>query len=126
MRLLTAVLLVGTASAQACPLMPADGTLVQQGGVQLAWRSEPAAIANGQPFVLRVALCPQTAKLMRVDASMPEHRHGMNYRPTLKPLGPGLWQVDGMLWHMAGRWELSWDVHSDGRAEVLRASVMLR
>ncbi len=123
---LAAVLLVCPVAAQACPLTPADGALVQQGSVQLAWRSEPGTIANGQPFVLRVALCPQTAKLLRVDATMPEHRHGMNYRPTLKPLGPGLWQVNGMLWHMAGRWELRWDVQDEGRAEVLRASVMLR
>ena len=122
-----AVALLGAAfTAQACPLTAADGALVQQAGIQLAWRSEPAAIANGQPFVLRVALCPLAAQLVRVDATMPDHRHGMNYRPTLKLLGPGVWQVDGMLWHMAGRWELRWDVQTEGRTEVLRASVVLR
>ncbi len=110
----------------ACPLTPADGAPVQQGAVALAWRSLPADIRNGQPFLLQVAVCPATAVLERVDATMPEHRHGMNYRPTLKALGPGAWQVEGMLWHMAGRWELRWDVRHEGRTEVLRASVMLR
>jgi hypothetical protein len=119
-------LLPAAAAALACPLKPADGALVQQGAVQLAWRTDPAAIVNGQPFVMHVALCPAAATLLRVDATMPEHRHGMNYRPTLKPQGPGAWRVDGLLWHMAGRWELRWDVQLEGRTEVLRASVTLR
>jgi len=100
--------------------------VLQQGAVQLAWRTEPAIISNGKPFVLLAALCPGQARLLRVDATMPEHRHGMNYKPTLKALGDGRWQVDGLLWHMAGRWELRWDVQSEGRTEVLRTSVVLR
>ncbi len=116
-------------AAVACPLEPADGKLVQQGAVQLAWRSEPAAIVNGQPFSMRVSLCPADARLLRVDATMPEHGHGMNYRPSIQPLAgldAGRWQVNGLLWHMAGLWELRWDVQNDGRTEVLRASVKLR
>ncbi len=119
-------------TAQACTLGARDGATLQQGAVQLAWRSSPAAIANGQPFTLQVAVCPAGAQLLRVDASMPEHRHGMNYRPTIKPLpaadagGPVRWQVDGLLWHMAGRWELRWDVQHGGKTEVLRTSVTLR
>ncbi len=120
------------AAAAACTLEARDGATLQQGAVQLAWRSSPAAITNGQPFTLQVAVCPAGALLVRVDASMPDHRHGMNYRPSIKPLpavdagGPGRWQVDGLLWHMAGRWELRWDVQHGGKTEVLRTSVTLR
>ncbi len=126
MRLLLVATLLAVPTVQACPLQADDGTLVQQGQVQLAWRSTPAPMLNGQPFVLQVQVCPKDAVLRRVDATMPDHRHGMNYRPTLKALEPGAWQVDGMLWHMAGRWELRWDVQHLGRTEVLRTSVMLR
>jgi hypothetical protein len=94
--------------------------------VQLAWRAEPAPIAVSRPFALLVTLCPADARLLRVDASMPEHRHGMNYRPSLQPLGGGRWRVEGLLWHMAGRWELRLEVEAAGATHVLRQSVTLQ
>ena len=77
------------------------------------------------PFALIVTLCPAEARLLRIDATMPEHRHGMNYRPSLQPLGSGLWRVEGLLWHMAGRWELRLDVEAAGVTQSLRQSVTL-
>ncbi len=106
---------VGTAAA-ACP---------PGGPVEARWRSEPAKIAVGQPFRLVVTLCPATATLLAVDATMPEHRHGMNYRPTLAPLGAGRFRVDGLLWHMSGRWELRFDVALGAERQVLRQDVTL-
>jgi hypothetical protein len=112
--------------AAACSL-PADaGAPLVGGPVQLAWRSLPARIAVSQPFELRVALCPTEARLVRVDATMPEHGHGMNYRPSVSTLGPGRIRVQGMLWHMAGRWELRFDVESGGTTTTLRQSVELK
>ena len=110
----------------ACPPAAADGKQLQQGDVLLAWRTEPATLQVGEPFVMTVTVCPSAASLRRVDASMPEHRHGMNYKPSLQPLGDGRWRVDGMLWHMAGRWELRWDLLNGQTTEVLRDSVTLR
>lgn len=84
----------------------------------------------GEPFSMIVQLCPADASLLRVDASMPEHRHGMNYKTSLHALGDGRWRVDGLLWHMAGRWELRWDVRSsaqpDAAVDTFRASVFLQ
>jgi hypothetical protein len=124
-----ALLTVPLCAAAACPPGDADGSLLQATGVQLAWRAQPAPRV-GQPFVMTVQLCPASAQLLKVDATMPEHRHGMNYRPTLHPLGDGRWRVDGLLWHMAGRWELRWDVRAgaapDAPVQVLRASVQLQ
>lgn len=112
-------------AAGACTLTPSDGTAVHQGGIHVAWRSEPGVIRPGQPFVLQLRVCPSDATLLRVDATMPEHRHGMNYRPSLQSLGDGRWHAQGLLWHMSGRWELRWDVQAAGRTEVLRSSVVL-
>jgi len=72
-----------------------------------------------------VTLCPAAARLLRVDATMPEHRHGMNYRPSVQALGDGVWRVEGLLWHMAGRWELRLDVDAAGAVHTLRQSVTL-
>ena len=114
------------ASHAACPLPPEAGALPSAGPVQVAWRAEPAAMVVGQPFSLLVSLCPADARLTRVDATMPEHRHGMNYRPTIQPLGPGRWRAEGLLWHMSGRWELRLDVAAaDGGQHTLRQVVAL-
>jgi hypothetical protein len=111
----------------ACPPQPQDGAVLSAGAVTAAWRAEPERIAVGQPFELRVQLCPNSLRLQRVDAQMPEHRHGMNYRPSVTALGDGQWRVQGMLWHMAGRWELRLDVvDAADVTSTLRQSVVLR
>ncbi len=111
----------------ACPPQPEAGAVLSAGAVTVAWRAEPERIAVGQPFELQVQLCPTTLRLQRVDAQMPEHRHGMNYRPSVTPLGDGQWRVQGMLWHMAGRWELRLNVvDAAGAASSLRQSIVLR
>lgn len=109
----------------ACPPPPEAGARLDSGPVQLAWRAEPAPVAVSRPFALLVTLCPADARLLRVDATMPEHRHGMNYRPSLQPLAGGVWRVEGLLWHMAGRWELRLDVEAAGQTHTLRQSVTL-
>ena len=108
--------------ANACPL-PAPA--LQQGDMQAAWKVDGAPIAVGRHFAIEVQVCPALAALMRVDATMPEHRHGMNYRPSVKPLGEGRWRVEGMLFHMPGRWELRLDVQAAGRTEKLLDTITL-
>jgi len=109
----------------ACPPPLEAGERLDSGPVQLAWRAEPAPIAVSHPFALLVTLCPADARLLRVDATMPEHRHGMNYRPSVQPVGGGAWRVEGLLWHMSGRWELRLDVESVGVTHTLRHAVTL-
>lgn len=111
-------------AASGCSAAPGQQRLAE-GPVALLWHTEPAAPAVGQAFVLHVTLCPPEARLVRVDATMPEHRHGMNYRPSLRSPEPGRWRADGLLWHMSGRWELRLDVALGDTRHVLRQSVVL-
>jgi hypothetical protein len=120
-----ALVIHATSVLAACPPEPAAGKLLDHPSVQVAWRSEPSTITVGQPFVLHITLCPSTATLSRVDASMPAHRHGMNYKPSIKNMGPGLWRVEGLLWHMPGLWELRLDAQHDGSTHTLRHNVSL-
>lgn len=115
-----ALLLLAAAPAFACPLPP---PALQGDGVQLAWRADPAI--GREAFAMAVRVCPADARLLRVDATMPEHRHGMNYRPRLVPQADG-WRVEGLLFHMAGRWELRFDVEQGGRVQSLRQNVELK
>lgn len=117
------LLLAAASGALACPLpQPA----LQGQAVQATWRVAGAPIAVGRHFAIELQLCPADSTLRRVDATMPEHRHGMNYQPSLQALGGGRWRAEGLMFHMAGRWELRLDlVAPDGRSESLRDSVVL-
>jgi hypothetical protein len=111
----------------ACPLPPPQPgeQRIEAGALQLSWAGEPAPLVVGRAFTLAMRLCPEAAKVLRVDATMPEHRHGMNYRPSVRLLAPGRWQAEGLLWHMAGRWELAVEVENAGERHWLRQSVQL-
>lgn len=113
---------VANTAFAACPLPP---TALHQGAVQAAWSADPKPIAVGRHFTIQVRLCPADAVLARVDARMPAHRHGMNYRPSIKALGEGRWHVEGLMFHMPGDWELRLDVQAGGRTEMLRDAVTL-
>lgn len=113
----------------ACPPTKADGTTITRGDMTLAWRplladSAPKSgrIPMARHFTLEVQLCDKdgvsVAQLTKADASMPAHKHGMNYRPTIKPLGDGRFRVDGMMFHMAGQWQLAFEVQAG--KEIIR------
>ena len=119
------VLTVPALASAACPLGAADGTPIQSPEVQVGWRAEPTPIRVGQPFALLMQVCPAGARIVRVDAVMPAHRHGMNYKPTLQALAHGRWRAQGLLWHMSGRWELRMEVETQGQTRLLTQVVEL-
>ena len=108
-----------------CAAPPAGAQRIAQGPVQVHWTAEPAPMAVSRPFMLRLGLCPARAELLRVDATMPEHRHGMNYQVALVRDGAD-WQAQGLVWHMPGRWELLLVLRLDGQEHRLVQSVTLR
>lgn len=119
------LLLLGTFSASSlavCPPNETDGALLKRDGLQLAWRPllqgdlpiAPTAIPMAKHFTLSVQLCDGSAvskgMLKKVDATMPEHRHGMNYQPRITSLGDGGFRVEGLMFHMSGRWQIEFEV----------------
>ena len=91
------------------------------------FRTLPPAIELGRHFIVEAIVCADGSPpaLTRVDADMPEHRHGMNYRPSLKETGAGRYVAEGLLFHMAGRWRLLFDVEQAGRRTQLATDVLL-
>ena len=122
-------LLVAAAAAEACEL-PAGFTpraRVESAGVTVVFRTLPAAIELGRHFSIEALVCGEGTfpVLTRVDAQMPEHRHGMNYRPTLAAQGSGRYLAEGLLFHMPGRWELSFDVEAGGSRKRLATDLVV-
>jgi hypothetical protein len=110
-------LLLPAAAPLACELPP--GTRVQGKQHSLSYKTLPERIAVGQHFVLELAVCPAPERL-RLDAHMPEHRHGMNYKPSLQPVAPGRYRAEGWLFHMPGRWEFVFDLGAERLAHSVR------
>jgi hypothetical protein len=100
---------------------------VESPGIVVVYRTTPPVIELGQHFTIEALICADdpAAVLTRVDAEMPEHRHGMNYRPTLKSQGAGRYLAEGFLFHMPGRWQLVFDVERAGRRTRLTGDILL-
>jgi hypothetical protein len=115
-----------------CPFRLAGrlGRLIQGPGVDVAWRTVPQPVAVGQPFAVEFEVCPRAAgaapERLTVDAWMPDHRHGMNYRPTLSGAPPEVLRAEGLLFHMPGRWQMVFEMRSGGRALRLTDDLTVR
>ena len=95
----------------------------------MTFRADPLRIEVGEPFALVVNVCTRrgrAAELVAVDANMPEHRHGMNYRATIVGQGDGRFRAEGLLFHMPGRWEISFDVGTGDESERLTHDIILK
>lgn len=114
-----------------CPLDLGRGTgwVVFSDHYMMAFRPDPLRIEVGEPFALVLNVCTKRgdpAELLAVDANMPEHRHLMNYRSSIKAGGDGRYRAEGMLFHMPGRWEITFDVRSGEESERLTHDIILK
>lgn len=100
-------LLAAVAQALSCELPGGDAKRIESVNFSLAYRTQPAKLAVGEHFSVEYAVCPKGGaalpRLVGVNASMPEHRHGMNYKPGVTALGGGRYRAEGLLFHMPGR-----------------------
>ena len=123
------IALVAAVPAFACTPAFKGAATTESVHYTLAWRTQPAAIPVGGHFSVDLVVCPKAGaplpQSLRVDAQMPEHRHGMNYTATVKDEGAGRYRAEGLMFHMPGRWELLFELR--GReTERLVAEVMLK
>ncbi len=105
-----ALLVLGCPVWAACgDALPQRGRLLAQDAHwQVAFVAVPGPLVANKPFALDLVVCPAAAggRLTRlgVDADMPAHKHGMNYRTVVTPTGEHRYRADGLLLHMPGRW----------------------
>ncbi len=100
------------------------------GAYHLRYQITPIPLKLQQTFAIKVAVFTDAAMTqaaeditLTVDGRMPQHRHGMNTEPVVRPMTVGVFEVEGMLFHMAGRWQLIFDITRNG--ETVRAQTAL-
>ena len=124
-----ALIVSGPADAQSCTAEH-GAKVVEAPRYILAYRTVPAPVPVGRHFTLDFEVCPRSGaavpERVQVDAHMPEHRHGMNYKAVVKSLGGGKFHAEGLMFHMPGRWELLFDVQDGGSTVRLTDSIVLR
>jgi hypothetical protein len=95
----------------------------------LVFRTSPDPVVVGRHFTLDFALCPRPPaglpEDVRVNAHMPQHRHGMNYLPSVTALGSGIYHAQGLMFHMPGRWELYFDLQGSSGPVRLAQSLQV-
>ncbi len=92
----------------------------------------PAELPDNEPFRLEVWIADaarphEIARDVELSlaAAMPEHGHGMNRVPKATKRDDGSFLVEGMLFHMTGRWELYLDVTRGAVTERAQCDVVL-
>jgi cytochrome c peroxidase len=104
-----------------------EGTRLESPRYVLAYQAP--ALSPSQIFSLEIAVCAKPGhpepESLKVDARMPEHRHGMNYAPAVKRTGPGRWRAEGLMLHMPGRWELVFELRAAGESDRLASNLVL-
>ncbi|WP_153769905.1 hypothetical protein [Labrenzia sp. CE80] len=105
-----------------------SGFLIKGDTAVLRATPPPSALEVGELFALTLEICkaPAGMEIIRLNARMPAHGHGMNYEPELSRLDDGRYLAEGMLLHMPGEWEFVVDVRSSDQSERLSVAVDLK
>ncbi len=113
------LLTAGPSEAAGC-LPPDAGEAMksaQSAQAAAALRLRPTPVKVGDPFVVEIRACTldgSRIERLAIDATMPAHRHGMNYKPELVDLGNGRHEARGFLFHMPGTWQIALSVYAGG------------
>lgn len=134
MRLLSlaAMIAVGAPiTGQACePALAGEAAGVLRSASRVvAYRTEPGRIAVGEPVAIEVSVCAvgeaRPVESLAVDADMPAHRHGMNYRPSVVALDGARYRAEGLLFHMPGLWRLIIELRAGDGVERLTGELVV-
>lgn len=100
----------------------ANGERVSPGdGLMLHYRIKSPPLTVAQHFSMQFLLCRDETVLaiegFRLDALMPAHGHGMNYKASIDLLDDGMVEASGLLFHMPGQWRITVNLTYDGVAQ---------
>ena len=122
----------GTSGVRVPPIEGASVITSNDGTYGVRYVASPTPIPLNQPFTLDVSITPKSSGgatgrdlSLGVDAVMPDHQHGMNTQPRIRHRSGHRFRIDGMLFHMAGRWELYFDITEGAVTERAQIDIHL-
>jgi hypothetical protein len=118
-------------SILACPIKPASThTIVTGKSHTLAFETTPTPVEVGKTFSVSLKICDENGKAfsgtIKTSATMPRHKHGMNYLPSVEALGDGKFNLDGFLFHMPGHWQFVFDLRDTDKPDRITIKHLLQ
>lgn len=107
-------------------LQAAKPSIAEADGARIAFVPRSLPVPVGRHFDIDFVVCDVAVRpgaMVAVDADMPAHRHGMNYRTRVEALAGGVFRAHGLMFHMPGTWRVIFDVPVEGRALRLTREV---
>ena len=69
---------------------------------------------------------PVTMASVSIEGGMPEHDHGLPTQPKVtSEISPGTYLLQGVRFHMPGRWEIKFTISRESQQELGIASIQL-
>jgi len=127
---MVALILTPVGGCRVEPEPALDSATTASGDYTVRYEFEPDPIPRNEHFVMHVLLSRKDGLEFApglsvvVDADMPAHGHGINTQPEVTMVSPGVYKVEGLLFHMGGQWELFVDVMEDGIPD--RATIRIK
>jgi len=117
--MLAAAIACGAWAADECgAVLKAKPSIAEGDGARIAFVPRSLPVPVGRHFDIDFVVCDVTLRSgadVVVDADMPAHRHGMNYRTRVEALPGGVYRAHGLMFHMPGAWRVIFDVPLEGR-----------
>ena len=122
------ILMVCATVSEACYLSGGGRFQVDEQTVLYARFSEfPPAVS--EHFSLYLLICrndqPWSPAVVKLDATMPDHGHGMNYYPDIVRVDTGRYEVNGLLLHMPGLWQFDIDLKHNSKRQNIQFDLKL-
>lgn len=101
------------------------------GVYRVSYRSsvDPIEINTMHEWVLHIETAagdPVESAAITVDGGMPAHNHGLPTAPRVtKYLGDGDYRVQGLRFHMRGKWQVSFDIREAERGDTITFELAL-
>ncbi len=116
--------------ALACPSADQGFHRLASADAEVAYRWDPPELQIGRFFTAEVVACRapsgEPVGEIRIDATMPAHGHGMNYRPAVTRAAPGRYKFTGLMLHMPGTWRLTIDLVQGAKRTRLTHDISLK
>ncbi|MCB9637723.1 MAG: FixH family protein [Myxococcales bacterium] len=62
---------------------------------------------------------------VKADGFMPEHNHGMLQAPTVQKESSAKYKIEGMKFHMPGKWQLKVEITTNNKTELAEFEIMM-
>jgi hypothetical protein len=100
--------------------------IAEADGARITFAPRASPVPVGKHFDVDFVVCGvalRDSATITVDADMPAHRHGMNYRARVEALPNGVYRAHGLMFHMPGTWRVIFEVPLEGRTLRLTREV---